>query len=170
MGKYERLLADSQNDRSRSDIVEICNGARAYNLYLNVPYYYGVNEFCGYDEAKQISSASLKRKIENLEAMGYTKKEHYNLADYDPDKWELFYTENEHNDELVDQIEIDQKGKTYKLLINAPDLVTDGYDEYFRYIESSYVSKEVFNIIVNGIKLAGFKGKICDNFENTRWE
>ena len=74
--------------------------------------------------------------------------------------WEMFYTDSHKSSEeeyLVDQISIDKVNKRYILDIDADDLVTDGYDSYMNEINSMYVSRFIFDIIVQGIKERGFK-------------
>ena len=79
--------------------------------------------------------------------------------------WEMFYTDainaTEDNN-LVDQISIDKVNKRYVLDIDAADLVTDGYDEAGDAINSTYVSRLVFDIIVEGLKQHGFKSVVFD--------
>lgn len=71
--------------------------------------------------------------------------------------WEMFYTDAKSGDDhLVDQICIDKQNKKYLLYIEATDMVTDGYDETDEPINSIYVSRLVFDIIVSGIKGKGF--------------
>lgn len=58
---------------------------------------------------------------------------------------------------MVDQISIDKVNKRYILDIDANDLVTDGYDGEMNEVNSMYVSRFIFDIIVQGIKERGFK-------------
>ena len=81
-------------------------------------------------------------------------------------EWSMFYTvtkRQERNWDLVNQISIDEKNKRYVLDIDAPDLVTDGYDEEGEEIYSYPVSRLVFDIILNGLKEKGFKELIMKN-------
>ena len=73
--------------------------------------------------------------------------------------WEMFYTNSHKSSEedLVDQISIDKVNKRYILDIDADDLVTDGYDDEMNEVNSLYVSRFIFDIIVQGIKERGFK-------------
>lgn len=74
--------------------------------------------------------------------------------------WEMFYTESKlknKEEDLVDQISIDSVNKVYIFYQDADYLITDGYDEYDNPICSSYVSREIFDIILNGLKLKGYK-------------
>lgn len=68
------------------------------------------------------------------------------------DRWEMFYTNSLNDEELVDQIYIDDKGKRFILDIDVNEMETDGYDENSEPIYSTYVSRTVFDIIVDGIK------------------
>lgn len=73
-------------------------------------------------------------------------------------EWELFYTCSEKDeDNLVDQIYIDVVNKRYLLELDAPCLVTDGFDECGNEIFSDYVSKAVFDMIVWGVKQNGYE-------------
>ena len=74
--------------------------------------------------------------------------------------WEMFHTGSHKSSEeeyLVDQISIDKVNKRYILDIDANDLVTDGYDGEMNEVNSMYVSRFIFDIIVQGIKERGFK-------------
>ena len=73
------------------------------------------------------------------------------------EEWELFYTNSDKDDDYVNQICIDVARKRYILELDADHRVTDGFDEFGNEIYSYYVSKEIFNIIVNGVKESGFK-------------
>ena len=71
--------------------------------------------------------------------------------------WEMFYTESRTGDDmLVDQISIDEVNKRFILDIDVTYLATDGYDDNSRPICSTYVSRFVFETIVNGVKAKGF--------------
>ena len=61
---------------------------------------------------------------------------------------------------MVDQISIDKVNKRYILDIDAYDLVTDGYDTENNQVNSTYVSRFIFDIIVEGVKQSGFKEAI----------
>lgn len=71
-------------------------------------------------------------------------------------KWEMFYTDSKKDTELVDQISIDTRNKRYILDINEDSIITDGYYEDDTPIESFYVSRYIFDIIVSGVKANGF--------------
>ena len=58
---------------------------------------------------------------------------------------------------MVDQISIDKVNKRYILDIDTNDLVTDGYDGEMNEVNSMFVSRFIFDIIVQGIKERGFK-------------
>lgn len=75
----------------------------------------------------------------------------------------MFYTDSHKSLEeefLVDQISIDKVNKRYILDIDAYDLVTDGYDTENNQVNSTYVSRFIFDIIVEGVKQSGFKEAI----------
>ena len=78
--------------------------------------------------------------------------------------WEMFYTDSQlDNEDLVDQISIDTANKRYILDIDAIDMVTDGYDENNEPIYSTYVSRTVFDIIVEGIKRQNYVRYVSEN-------
>ena len=75
-------------------------------------------------------------------------------------KWERFYTDAEGQNiegELVDYLAIDVVNKEYVLYQNAFDAITDGEDEFGNEIYSTYVSREIFDIILQGVKSNGYK-------------
>ena len=78
----------------------------------------------------------------------------------------MFYTKSLNDKELVDQIYIDGKSKRYILDIDVSDLVTDGYDEDYNPIDSTYVSRTVFDIIVEGIKQKKYVKYVGENIED----
>jgi len=71
-------------------------------------------------------------------------------------EWEMFYTKSKNDDDLVDQISIDVRNKRYILDIDVSDLATDGYDDADNAINSVYVSRDVFDILVSGMKQKNF--------------
>lgn len=72
------------------------------------------------------------------------------------EKWEMFYTDSKNNEDLVDQISIDTKNKRYILDIDADLIVTDGEYEDGTEIYSLYISRYMFDLIVEEIKNRGF--------------
>lgn len=69
------------------------------------------------------------------------------------DRWEMFYTDSLNDEDLVDQICIDASSKRYILDIDEHYMITEGYDmDENPVFESTYVSRNIFNIIVEGIK------------------
>ena len=75
-------------------------------------------------------------------------------------KWEMFYTHaNQQNkgECLVDQISIDSVNKLYILYESADYLVTDGVDEEGNEISSYYVSRQIFDILIQGLKANNYK-------------
>lgn len=74
-------------------------------------------------------------------------------------RWERFYTDAKQQSKeslLVDQIAIDVNNKVYFVCEDADIMITDGYDEYDNEICSFYVSREIFDIILNGLKAKGY--------------
>lgn len=79
--------------------------------------------------------------------------------------WEMFHTDaiNATEDNyLVDQISIDKANKRYVIDIGETYSVTDGYDEAGDPVDSTHVSRLVFDIIVEGLKQRGFKSVTFD--------
>ncbi len=72
-------------------------------------------------------------------------------------EWEMFYTHSKNNEDLVDQISINTKKKRFILDIDISNLATDGYDDADDPIDSIYISREMFEIIVLGIKQKNYK-------------
>lgn len=71
--------------------------------------------------------------------------------------WEMFYTFSPDSlGDLVDQVSIDKANQRYVLDLSANELVTDGYDESGEPIESKFVSRLVFDLIVEGLKKRSF--------------
>ncbi len=74
--------------------------------------------------------------------------------------WEMFYTESEiqnKEEDLVDQLSIDAVNKIFLLYKSVSDMVTDGYDDEGAEIYSTYISREIFDIILQGLKSKGYK-------------
>ena len=74
--------------------------------------------------------------------------------------WERFYTDAKGYAEeamMVDQIEIDIKNNRFVLLENADFAITDGEDENGEEQYSSYVSREMFDLLVEALKAKGLK-------------
>ena len=74
--------------------------------------------------------------------------------------WEMFYTESKmqnKEEDLVDQISFDAVNKVFLLYESVSIMVTDGYDEKGTEIYSIYVSREIFDIILQGLKSNGYR-------------
>ena len=76
--------------------------------------------------------------------------------------WEGFYTnakdQNPSDEEdLYDLIEINEKEKVYNIYTKVDDLSLDGWDEDGEEYSAHYVSRRVFDLIVNGIAKSGFR-------------
>jgi len=65
---------------------------------------------------------------------------------------ERFYTDATTKNDLYDLLIVDANNKFYKLLVKVKDLELDGYDEFNNEIYSLYVSRYVFNAILNSVK------------------
>ena len=70
--------------------------------------------------------------------------------------WESFYTESKIDNNLVDLIKIDKKGKRYTLCLNKDEDITEDYDIFGNEIYSTYVNRNVFNWIVDGVVSEGY--------------
>ena len=73
-------------------------------------------------------------------------------------EWEMFYTDSKKDEDNVDQISIDIRNKRFVLDIDADMLVTDGYwDDGKTEVVSHYVSRLMFDLIVESLIARGFK-------------
>lgn len=72
-------------------------------------------------------------------------------------EWEDFYTESKNNEDLCDYININIKKKQYILYIDVDNDITDSVDENDNYHFAVETSREIFDIIVAGVKEKGFK-------------
>ena len=72
--------------------------------------------------------------------------------------WEMLYTDSKKDEDKVDQISIDVRNKRFVLDIDADMMVTDGYwDDGETEVVSYYVSRFLFDLVVEGLKDRGFK-------------
>ena len=74
-------------------------------------------------------------------------------------KWESFYTDAKKQNEdesLIDQLSIDVINKVYLVDEQVGLEETDGEDEEGNEIISYYISREVFDIILEGLKAKGY--------------
>ena len=71
-------------------------------------------------------------------------------------EWEDFYTESKNNEDLCDYININTKKKQYILYVDADIEITDSVDENNNYHFSEETSREIFDIIVSGVKEKGY--------------
>ena len=77
-------------------------------------------------------------------------------------EWEDFYTESKNNEDLCDYININTKKKQYILYVDADIEITDSVDENDNYHFTEETSREIFDIIVSGVKEKGYKRLIED--------
>ena len=77
-------------------------------------------------------------------------------------EWEDFYTESKNNEDLCDYININTKKKQYILYVDADIEITDSVDENDNYHFAEEISREIFDIIVSGVKEKGYKRLIED--------
>ena len=78
----------------------------------------------------------------------------------DKQVWENFYSETKQpnqEEDFVDQISIDVINKVYVLYEHIDDAVIGGEDEEGNEISLFYVSREVFDVILEGLKSKGYK-------------
>ncbi len=68
------------------------------------------------------------------------------------DGWEEFYTVSKVDEDLVDKLSVNTKKKRYTLYENIDSINTDWVDENDNYYNSTYVSREIFDIMLAGIK------------------
>ena len=76
------------------------------------------------------------------------------------DRWERFYTDASRQNgdsDLVNVIFIDVFNKVYVFDQEITDANIDGFDEFDNEIYSIYVSREVFDILLQGLKVKGYK-------------
>ena len=78
----------------------------------------------------------------------------------DEERFERFYTDSKSNSEKVDAIEINVEYKKCNIFIDYDDLITDGYDEFGLPVQSIYVSRFVFDALLNALDLNNFKKQI----------
>ena len=71
-------------------------------------------------------------------------------------EWEDFYTESKNNEDLCDYININTKKKQYILYIDVDNDITDSVDENDNYHFAVETSREIFDIIVSGVKEKGY--------------
>ena len=71
--------------------------------------------------------------------------------------WELMYTDSKNDEDLVDQVSIDFRNKRYGLDIDANSCVTDGCDEEGNEIYSHYVSRALFDLVIESLDSKGIK-------------
>ena len=75
-------------------------------------------------------------------------------------EWERFYTDAKgypEEDMMVDQVEIDIKNNRFILIENADFAITDGQDENGEEVYSNYISREMFDLLVDALKAKGLK-------------
>ena len=75
-------------------------------------------------------------------------------------EWERFYTDAKgyaEEDMMVDQVEIDIKNNRFILVENADFAITDGQDDNGDEMYSCYVSREMFDLLVDALKAKGLK-------------
>ena len=75
-------------------------------------------------------------------------------------KWEMFYTNSKmqnEDEDLVDQISIDVVNKVFVLYESVSSKIIDGVDMHGNEFYSYYVSREIFDILLQGLKANGYR-------------
>lgn len=139
----------TQSKTKGYDIIHIDQRYYSYSLFLN---YKDCDVFLYGEKPQRIS----REKFDKLLST-YKKYEVFDLSNYDPDNYESFYSESDWDCYTVDIININVATKEYTLEENVDDMYTDGYDIIGNEVFSTDVSKFVFDAILEGIKLQGFK-------------
>lgn len=148
MEKHNRICTESKETDGYDVAIIDGDGYTLYRGYKNC----NVNILDEYECSFYLDRQEFEETLQGLHL-----RNEYNMVGYDPDQWNCFYTRAVGSEDLVDQIEIDEKNKEYRIHINERDWVTDGYDEFGIPQNSSYVSRFVFDVIVEGIKEKNFK-------------
>ena len=84
--------------------------------------------------------------------------------------WERFYTDAKgysEEDMMVDQIEIDIKNNRFVVISAADFAITDGEDDNGDEQYSSYISREMFDLLVEALKAKGLKQTTWQEVTNT---
>ena len=159
------------------DVLMYHENNKFYDLYYNVQSKsYLDNLWC---DLVYLEMADFENKIESLKKSRYKMDDCIDAFDYNPYRWNRFYTTSVVDDDInddgddyyddyddddyddcykcVDQIEIDLKRREYVLYLNADDRITDGYDMFYNEMFSTYLDREIFDLVVEGIKAKGFK-------------
>lgn len=148
------------------DVLMYHENNKFYDLYYNVQSMSYLDNL--ERELVYLEMADFENKIECLKKSRYKMDACIDAFDYDPNRWCRFYTNSVNNDdnsdgddddyyEYVDQIEIDLKRKEYVLYLNEDDRITDGYDMFDNEIYSTYLERDIFDLILEGVKSKGYK-------------
>ncbi len=135
--------------KSRYDIVEVNLKEKSYCLYL------GCNDF----DACLTGGKPVYLCREEFDKVlsAYKQSEVLDLSKYNPEDYTRFYRESIYDCYTVDMIEINSVTKEYTLRFDISDSNTDGCDVLGNEIYSTYVGDLIFDAIVEGIKISGFK-------------
>ena len=150
------------------DVLMCHENNKVYDLYYNVQSKsYLDNLWC---DLVYLEMTDFENKIESLNKSRYKMDDCIDAFDYNPNRWTCFYTDSVVDDNIddeycdeddyykyVDQIEIDLERKEYILYLNADDRITDGYDMFNNDMFSTYIEREIFDLIVEGVKSKGYK-------------
>ncbi len=136
------------------DIAMIDYKSRTYTLCLNCeePELYYLD--C------EINPTLLEESVFEEKLAVLKKRDEIDFSRYGEETFERFYTKSKISDLLVDMIEVDVENKKCNIYINYDDRVTDGYDEFGEAIFSDYVSRFIFDILLNAINSSDFEKQI----------
>lgn len=137
------------------DILVCYEDEKKYHLFLGAK---SKDVICDNDYPIPVclKKKDFKSKINELEKSGYKNGKTVDLSYYEYDMWESFYSESKIDNNLVDLIKIDKKGKQYTLCLNKDEDITEDYDIFGNEIYSTYVNRNVFNWIIDGVVSEGY--------------
>ena len=137
------------------DILSEGNSLKNFDVFLNATEH-AVQKASPNCEPIFLERCDFDEKIILLIKKGYSKMYEEDISDYDTTDWEIFYTDSKVNDYLIEYIKIDVENKRYAVSQNKKDYITGGCDIFGNQICSSYVSREVFKLLIKGIKASNY--------------
>jgi hypothetical protein len=123
-----------------------------YTLYLN---YKDWNVDLGFFD--ELPPKYLTRQELDEMQNGYKLDESYDLTGYDPRNYERFHRDTPNSEDDVDLVVIHRNKKEYTASYGVDSSHTDGYDVIGNPIYSTYVGEKMFNIIMAGLRVKGYK-------------
>ena len=137
------------------DILAECNSFKSFDVFLNATEK-AVQKASPDCEPIFMERCDFDEKITLLIKAGYSKGNDEDISDYDTTDWEIFYTNSKADDYLIDYIEIDVENKRYSIAKDEKDYITGGYDLFGNPINTSYMSREAFRMLIKGIKASNY--------------